>query len=70
MKPLGAKWLVKLYDHLCSNPAIIRNGFWFSECVIWKLSGNLYLGWHWSVFHCKLIEFHHRTSKCSLKKES
>jgi hypothetical protein len=27
MKPLGAKWLVKLYDHLCSNPAIIRNGF-------------------------------------------
>jgi hypothetical protein len=23
MKPLGAKWLVKLYDHLCSNPAII-----------------------------------------------
>ena len=27
MKPLGAKWLVKLYDHLCTNPAIIRNGF-------------------------------------------
>jgi hypothetical protein len=23
----GAKWLVKLYDHLCTNPAIIRNGF-------------------------------------------
>jgi hypothetical protein len=23
MKPLGAKWLVKLYDHLCSNLAII-----------------------------------------------
>jgi hypothetical protein len=21
----GAKWLVKLYDHLCTNPAIIRN---------------------------------------------
>ena len=23
MKQLGAKWLVKLYDHLCSNLAII-----------------------------------------------
>jgi hypothetical protein len=23
MKPLGAKWLVKLYDHVCSNPATI-----------------------------------------------
>jgi hypothetical protein len=23
MKPLGDKWLVKLYDHVCSNPAII-----------------------------------------------
>ena len=27
MKPLGAKWLVKLYDHVCTNPTIIRNGF-------------------------------------------
>ena len=27
MKPLGARWLVSLYDYLKSNPAIIENGF-------------------------------------------
>ena len=27
MKPLGARWLVQLYDYLCSNPTFIVNGF-------------------------------------------
>lgn len=27
MKPLGARWLVQLYDYLCSNPSFIVNGF-------------------------------------------
>ena len=27
MKPLGAKWLISLYDYLCRNPSIIVNGF-------------------------------------------
>lgn len=27
IKPLGARWLVSLYDYLKSNPAIIENGF-------------------------------------------
>ena len=27
MKPLGARWLVELYDNLCSNSSIIVNGF-------------------------------------------
>ena len=27
MKPLGVGWLVELYDHLCSNPSFIVNGF-------------------------------------------
>lgn len=27
MKPLGAKWIVSLYDYLGSNSDIIRNGF-------------------------------------------
>ena len=27
MKPLGARWLVALYDHICANPTFIVNGF-------------------------------------------
>ena len=27
MKPLGAGWLMELYDHICSNPSFIVNGF-------------------------------------------
>lgn len=27
MKPLGAKWIVKLHDYLSVHPDIIRNGF-------------------------------------------
>ena len=27
MKPLGARWLVELYNYLCSNPSFIVNGF-------------------------------------------
>lgn len=27
IKPLGARWLVQLYDYLCSNPTFIVNGF-------------------------------------------
>jgi len=27
MKPLGAKWILKLYDYLLTKPDIIRNGF-------------------------------------------
>ena len=27
MKPLGAKWLVELYDYLKGKPDIVKNGF-------------------------------------------
>ena len=27
MKPLGARWLVSLYDYLKEHPSIIENGF-------------------------------------------
>ena len=27
MKPLGAKWMVSMYDYFLSKPEIIRNGF-------------------------------------------
>ena len=27
VKPLGAKWMVKLYDYLKSKPEIVQNGF-------------------------------------------
>jgi len=27
MKPLGAHWLVALYDYICANPTLIVNGF-------------------------------------------
>ena len=27
VKPLGARWIVKVYDYMKSNPEIIRNGF-------------------------------------------
>lgn len=27
MKPLGAGWLVELYDHICSNSSFIVHGF-------------------------------------------
>ena len=27
MKPLGARWLIQLYDHMKSHPEIIVNGF-------------------------------------------
>ena len=27
MKPLGAHWLVSLYDYLKEHPSIIENGF-------------------------------------------
>lgn len=27
VKPLGARWMVSLYDHLKAKPDIIRNGF-------------------------------------------
>ena len=27
VKPLGARWMVKVYDYMKSNPEIIRNGF-------------------------------------------
>lgn len=27
MKPLGARWLVSLYDYLIANPAVVENGF-------------------------------------------
>ncbi|MCG8621550.1 MAG: hypothetical protein MJE68_06060 [Proteobacteria bacterium] len=27
MKPLGARWLVEMYDYLSSNPSFIVNGF-------------------------------------------
>ena len=27
MKPLGAQWLVKLYDHFKANPTVLLNGF-------------------------------------------
>ena len=36
MKPLGAKWLVDLYDYLKGKPEIIKNGFkeaGLLECV-------------------------------------
>jgi len=36
MKPLGAKWLVDLYDYLKDKPEIIKNGFkeaGLLECV-------------------------------------
>ena len=26
-KPLGAQWMIKLYDYLKSKPDIIKNGF-------------------------------------------
>ena len=27
MKPLGAKWLMKAFDHIQSQPTMIKNGF-------------------------------------------
>jgi len=27
MKPLGARWLIDLYNHICANPTFIVNGF-------------------------------------------
>ena len=27
VKPLGAQWMIKLYDYLKSKPDIIKNGF-------------------------------------------
>ena len=27
VKPLGARWMIKIYDYMKSNPEIIRNGF-------------------------------------------
>ena len=27
MKPLGAKWLIELYDYIKSKPDTIKNGF-------------------------------------------
>ena len=27
MKELGVKWLTALYDHMCSHPETIKNGF-------------------------------------------
>lgn len=27
VKPLGAKWLIELYDHMLGRPEIIINGF-------------------------------------------
>ena len=27
MKPLGAQWLIQMYDHLFAHPEIIKNGF-------------------------------------------
>lgn len=27
MKPLGAKWIRAMYDHLLAHPDIIKNGF-------------------------------------------
>jgi hypothetical protein len=27
MKPLGAKWLTKLYDYMKTKPDIVKNGF-------------------------------------------
>ena len=27
MKPLGAKWMIKLFDHFCARPEVIVNGF-------------------------------------------
>ena len=27
MKPIGAKWLVELYDYMKSKPEIVKNGF-------------------------------------------
>ena len=45
MKPLGAHWLVELYDHFKANPTVLLNGFraagitnclnaWFSYLII------------------------------------
>ena len=27
VKPLGAQWMIELYNHLKSHPEIIQNGF-------------------------------------------
>ena len=27
MKPLGARWMIKLFDYLCSKREIVENGF-------------------------------------------
>ena len=34
VKPLGAKWMIKLYDYLKSKPDIIKNGFRHSGITI------------------------------------
>lgn len=34
VKPLGAKWMVSMYDYFLSKPEIIRNGFKGSGIVI------------------------------------
>ena len=36
VKPLGAQWMIKLYNHLKSHPEIIQNGFraaGITECL-------------------------------------
>ena len=38
MKPLGARWLVEMYDHLCANPSFTVSGF--SAAGILKLKTN------------------------------
>ena len=35
MKPLGARWLVSLYDYLKEHPSIIENGFKATGVLIW-----------------------------------
>ena len=34
VKPLGAKWMVNMYDYFLSKPEIIRNGFKGSGIII------------------------------------
>ena len=36
VKPLGAQWLIRLYDHFKENPDIIHNGFQFIKNYLEK----------------------------------
>ena len=33
-KPLGAKWMISLYDYMKSRPDIIKNGFWHAGITV------------------------------------